>query len=77
MITDKENQSRTWLKEEIFKIHKINPIEASVIVNLCFEEFKANVENFNQAAQTELDEANEEIETLKEKLETIRGLINA
>ena len=67
MITDKEHDSIVWLYKDISKRLSISETRASEIVHLCFEEFKANVDGYNEAISIKADDLEEELADIKEK----------
>ena len=71
MITDKEHDSIVWLYKDISKRLSISETRASEIVHLCFEEFKVNVDGYNEALSIKADDLQEELESAKEKIEEV------
>jgi len=67
MITNKEQDSIMWLFKEVSKKLSISETRASEIVHLCFEEFKANVDGYNEALSIKADDLEEELNSIKEK----------
>lgn len=67
MITDKEQDSIVYLYKDISKRLSISETRASEIVHLCFEEFKANVDGYNEAMYQHACELEEELADIKEK----------